>query len=50
MKLRKGGESHFWILFFFAEGILTDRSRQNYFIHNTKIHCARTHSSIPFFR
>jgi hypothetical protein len=36
--------------FFFAEGIWADRSRQNYKIHNTKMHCVRIPSSIPFFR
>ena len=36
--------------FVFAEGILTDTSRQNDFIHHTKMHCAKIHGSSPFFR
>lgn len=46
-EIKKRGRISF-LDFVFAEGILRDTSRQNYLIHNTKMHCAKIHSSIPF--
>lgn len=48
-EIKKRGRISFFD-FVFAEGILTDTSRQNYLIHNTEMHCAKIQSSIPFFR
>lgn len=50
MKLRKGTNFIFGFCFWRRCFVLTDTSRQNYLIHNRKIHCARIHSSILFFR
>lgn len=50
-EIKKRGQISF-LDFVFAEGILRDTSPQKYLIliHNTKMHCAKIHSSIPFFR